>query len=805
MKKKQRAALRKQANEPAQSAVDPKSELSGKTTFADAHPWFWHLPGCLVLLLLVFLVYSNSFQSGWVLDNQFIIKLDPRIQQASWENLKLIWGKDYWWPRQETLAYRPIVSSSYLLNWSVLGSGKHHRESEQVSGFHWLNLAGHGINAILAYFLIWKLLRRHWTAFFSAGLFAVHPIATESVTNIIGRADEFVTMSFLGCTLLYIRSTETHSFRRLPWLFGVMVLFAAGCLSKELMPAFLAVPILFDGIYRWGSEPYRGRRVRRILLDFLCYIALTVPLLAVLFLRSYVFKDYPIVKRPFLDNPIARFDWNAASSLSVNIHNWILARMTACNVAAKAIWKLIWPVDLSSDYSYNQIQLFGWQLSDTENIKAILSVLLIAGTIALALWCYKRHKAVSFLIAFYWIAYGPTSNLLVISSSIFGDRFLYLPSFAFCALLVLGVDSLARRFGATLELDRKTIRQAWPRLVPNVALLLVLILYGVRGYVRNFDWRNDVTLAQSAVKVSPRSFRTYGKLAEAYYQADPVSNADRIIELGKKGLEIIDPLPNEENGTPSYVTLGIYYGFKGERVATRSAQGLLLMNDQTREWYQKSAQVLERGIEIDRAINETYRDREVKRGRTEIPDSGKTELYLYVGMAYERLGLNEKALQSFKYLRHLSPQDPAAYIKIASTQVELGQFEDAAVTFIQCLIVDPKRTDPWQWLTDIYAQINKEQIPAVQVKDGQSQLREDNKMVRKHLFDAYSGLMKILQLAERQDMLRQTREVATGHYQFDPKLLDAVLSQEVTRPVPASPVFHTYGKKLSEEQEIRTP
>lgn len=78
-------------------------------------------------------------------------------------------------------------------------------------------------------------------------------------------------------------------------------------------------------------------------------------------------------------------------------------------------------------------------------------------------------------------------------------------------------------------------------------------------------------------------------------------------------------------------------------------------------------------------------------------------------------------------------------------------------------------------------------------------------MVRKHLFDAYSGLMKILQLAERQDMLRQTREVATGHYQFDPKLLDAVLSQEVTRPVPASPVFHTYGKKLSEEQEIRTP
>ena len=800
MKKKHRASAPAKRNTPTQIAADAKGELPDRPQrFDQAHPWVWHVFGCVALLLMVYIVYSNSFQSGWVLDNQFVIKLDPRNKQASWENLKLIWEKDYWWPKQDTGAYRPIVSTTYLLNWSVFGNGNHELESDQVIGFHWLNMGAHAVNAVIAYFLMLKLLRRNWAAFLAAALFAVHPIATESVTNIIGRADEFVTMSFLACTLFYIRSTETHGLRRLSWLLGVIVLFAAGLLSKESAPAFLAVPILFDAIYRWGSAQYRGQRARNILFDCLTYVLMTLPLIAVLVVRNAVFRESTVTRLPFVDNPIARFDWNAASSLSANIHNWILGRMTACNVAAKGLWKLIWPAQLSSDYSYNQIPLFGWQLSEIENVKAILSALLIAGTLALAVWCYKRHKAVSFFIFFYWIAYGPTSSFLVTGSSIMAERFLYLPSIAFCALFVLGVDTLARRAGATLELDRDSIRRPWPKLVPHAVLVMILVLYGVRAYTRNFDWRSDVTLAESAMKVSPRSFRSYGKLAEAYYQADPIGNVDRVIELGKKGVEIIDPLPNHENGIPSYLTLGIYYGLKGERVSTRTADGLLLMNDQTREWYEKSAQILERGSEIDLASNAAYRALESKRGKTSIPDIGQSELYMYLGMSYERLGLNEKALETFKYMRHLGPMDPSAYMRIATAQLALGQVEEAAVSLLQCLIADPQRQDPWPWLDEIYSEINREAIPAVQIVEGRPQLREDNKLVQRHLFSAYAGFLKIVQLAEQPEVLRQVRDVATNRYHFDSKALDDALNEKGARPMPPSPVFHTYGKKLVEE------
>jgi tetratricopeptide (TPR) repeat protein len=660
-----------------------------------------------------------------------------------------------------------------------------------------VNLVAHGINAILAYFLMLKLLRRPWAAFFTAALFAVHPIATEAVTNIIGRADELDMMAFIGCTLLYIRSTESRGIRRLPWMLGLMVLFATGCFSKESTIAFLAIPILYDGIYRWGTAPYRGRLARGILLDSIWYIPVALPFIALLLARRVVFPN-TVPPRLFLDNPITRFEWNDALSLSVNAQNWILKFMTACNVATKAVWKLLWPADLSTEYSYNQIKLFGGQLSNPEDIKAILSMLFIAGTLVLAVWFFKRNKAVSFFIFFFWIAYGPTSNFLITSSSMMAERFLYLPLFAFSALFVLGADSLLRKFGTTLELDASSIKHPWPRLVPQVAILVILILSGTRSYARNNDWRSDITLGESAMAASPRSFRSYAKLAEAYYQADPYTELDHAIELAQKGVAIIDPLPNSENGSPTYMTLGIYYGLKGELAATRS-NGLLLMNDRTRAWYEKSAQVLERGSEIALEYSRANRLRELQRGNADFPDTEPAELYQYLGMSYERMGMNEKALEAFQFMRYLDPGAAEPYAHIGTIQFQMGHAEDAATSLTQCVILDPQRQDAWQLLVQIYSQINHEPTPAVEEIGGLPQVREDNKTVQQHLRDAYAGFIRIARASRNENLLNDARNEALNHYHFDSKVIDDALHAKVERPVPPAPVFHTYGKKLVDE------
>jgi tetratricopeptide (TPR) repeat protein len=732
--------------------------------------WLWHAGSCLILLLMIGTVYRNSFQSEFVLDNQTVIQLDPRNKEATLDNLKLIWEKDYWWPTMYTRAYRPLVSTTYWLNWSVLGNGRHSRESDQVVGFHWVNLIAHGINAILVYFLMLRLLGRRTASFLIAALFAVHPIATESVTNIIGRTDEFMAMSILGGTLLYIRSTKATGLRRLPWLLGIMLIFAAGMLSKEGAIAFLAIPFVFDVIYRWGSEQYRDRRARRILADGLVYVMLAVPLLAVLYLRSIVFRA-PLPLMPFLDNPILRFAWSDINSLSVNMQNWILARMTACGIAMKSLWKLIWPVHLSSDYSYSQIQLFSWQLSNVENLKAILGLFFIAGTVAVAAWCYRRHKAVSFLILFYWVAYGPTSNLLVESSSIMAERFLYVPSVAFCALMVIGAETLVQRLGLT----------AWPRLVPHGVFLAILILYGFRTYNRNFDWRSDITLAQSAMKESPQSFRGYFSLARAYFELDRIGRIDQVIELGETGLRMVDALPNTENSSVMYLHQGIYYGMKGETVATRTPQGLLMMNEKTQGWYEKSARVLERAAEIDLAIHEA---------------AGTADLYMYLGMAYARLGREEKAVEAFTYMRHLGPRESQAYVSLGYNQFALGRAEDAVISFMQCVILSPERIDAWESLFEIYSEINREPIPAVEVTGGRHRLRQDNKLVQRHLVAAYKSLMKIAQASGQTDLLEEVRKSAVDVHGLSPAILDEALNERVVEPAPPSPVFHKLGQKF---------
>ena len=119
VKKKDRAsALRKRRNVPAQNPTDATAELPpGPQRLDRTRPWVRHLVRCIALMVMVLIVYSNSFQSGWVLDNRYIIQLDPRNKEASLENFKLLWLKDYWWPKSDTGAYRPLVSTSYWLNW----------------------------------------------------------------------------------------------------------------------------------------------------------------------------------------------------------------------------------------------------------------------------------------------------------------------------------------------------------------------------------------------------------------------------------------------------------------------------------------------------------------------------------------------------------------------------------------------------------------------------------------------------------------------------------------------------------------
>src|SRR5438874_3211658 len=144
----------------------------------------WPVLPMLALWAAAALAYSDSFQTGFVNDNGLLILQDARIRAVTSRNIDLIWGQEYWYGNAVSGLYRPLTTLSYLFNYAVLGNGV------RPAGYHWINYALHAVNASLLYLLGLGIFRRKVApALALAMIWALHPVLTESVTNIVGRAD----------------------------------------------------------------------------------------------------------------------------------------------------------------------------------------------------------------------------------------------------------------------------------------------------------------------------------------------------------------------------------------------------------------------------------------------------------------------------------------------------------------------------------------------------------------------------------------------------------------------------------------
>ena len=178
----------------------------------------------LGLCALALIAYANSFGLGLTTDARTIITRDVRIRSASVTNLSQILNHDYWWPMSVDRLYRPVTLISFLWNYAVLGNG------ENGTGYHQANFLLHAINVLLVYELALLLFRRRREpAFFAAALWAVHPVHTECVTNVAGRADLLAAMAVLAGLLLYTRMNAWTGGRR--WL-AAAGLFAIATLGE---------------------------------------------------------------------------------------------------------------------------------------------------------------------------------------------------------------------------------------------------------------------------------------------------------------------------------------------------------------------------------------------------------------------------------------------------------------------------------------------------------------------------------------------------------------------------------------------
>jgi len=572
------------------------------------------------LALLTLIAYADSFRAGFVFDNRVLLLEDTRLRALTVSNLDLILQKPYWWPFVDVPLYRPATTFSYLLNYRVLGN------ADRPVGYHVVNWLLHTANVWLVFGLALRIGRRFWPAAFAAALWAVHPVGTEAVTNIVGRADVLAAFGVLLSFYAHLAAQDGQGRWRWSWTAVSLAAMTIAVFSKESAIAGVGVIVLYDLLRQRSWQPVTMVRD---------WIILALPAVVFLFQRSAVLAGTATVF-PYVDNPIAGAGF------------W-RGRLTALSVMGRYLTLLLWPARLSADYSFSQIPLATGSWSDW---LAWLAIVVLAVVTVVAL---KVNRVVCFCLAAALILVLPASNLLFPTGTIMAERLMYLPSACLIALLVAGVYWTATRLNVAA--------------VAPAVLAVALFLCSARTFVRNSDWADELTLWTATAHAAPNSFKSRGSLAEALYLADPThSNFDQVIAEKEKSLAILQDVPDPAAISKPYREAATYYLEFGDWLESQHRAPATVANA-----YRRAATLGEHYL---RLVDER-------------PVSAKdtSDARLLVSTAYAHLQEGDKAVATARQAASAQPFNPVSYRALAAALLSTQHQNEAAVELMTGFIV----------------------------------------------------------------------------------------------------------------------
>lgn len=403
----------------------------------------------LVSFVLSFSFFGNGIGGDFVLDDTVVVEKRGDLKDAS--NFWNLLASPYHQNAPYTGLYRPITMMSYALNFALFG--------QDPVGFHVVNIIIHAIAVWLVVVILRQLVPRGPLPYLAGLLFLVHPIHTEAVTSIVGRA-ELLAFCF-GLTAIYF------SLRGSLWLGATTFLLAL--LSKESAVAILPIIVY---LWHWRQQvawPVIFKRGIKLVGALGVYLLLRYWVLGV-----YTFHSAAV---SFIENPLAFMPWTERIANSLKILTLYL-------------FKLVWPVQLSADYSYNSIPLVSSLFSSWQAMAGLLALLTLV-----ALLIFGRRGLVGWATVCFLFPYLVISNLIFPIGTIMGERLMYFPSLGLVVLVAWAL-----------------LRLHW-RVLGLALYLFLVVASGVLTVQRNRDWLTSERLFNAAVTVTSNGLVTKTALA----------------------------------------------------------------------------------------------------------------------------------------------------------------------------------------------------------------------------------------------------------------------------------------------------
>jgi tetratricopeptide (TPR) repeat protein len=352
---------------------------------------------------------------------------------------------------------------------------------------------------------------------------------------------------------------------------------------------------------------------------------------------------------------------------------------TAFFIILKYFWLLIFPYNLSCDYSFSTINI-----QTFSNPIALIAIILCIGLLIFAFMNIKKKSIVSFGILFFLISFIPVSNIFILIGATMAERFMYVPSFGFCII----VTYFLIRFNKTEKIKCK-FQNLYQMIIVNSSLFVILFiiigLYSIRTFSRNSDWKDNATIYAHDSEVSENSASMhycYGhELFLNLYQneKDPKMKSDyldkAIIEFSKA----VSILPTFRD---AYYFLGKSYNQKGD-----IQNGLKNFEKALNNYVNPDAEMLNDLGEaylntgnFDKAL--IFLDSSIKVSPDYyFPYDNKGIVYMKQGKFAESIPLFKKSLQ-------LYPKTENALFNLGCVYFNLEQYPDALETFNKALELD---------------------------------------------------------------------------------------------------------------------
>jgi tetratricopeptide (TPR) repeat protein len=579
----------------------------------------------LFIILAAIIVYSNSLQVPFQLDDDMNIARNPLIQDSELMLNPLPYCSKLS-PMTEEENVCKLFRTRYFgyltfaLNYRLDGTN--------VIGYHILNIIIHIICSLLVYLFVILTFKTPYLirseleefksviALFSGLIFAVHPVQTQAVTYIVQRFASLATMLYLSAFVFYIkwrllrneRIQKSHEeenadvVRKAKEILLYLASIIAAVLAMKTKEIAFTLPfllVIYDVIF------FREKVKTRFI-----YI---VPYLLTLLIIPMSIIGFSGHAGHLADS------MNKATNLFSNLSR-LEYLFTEFRVIVTYLRLLILPVNQNLDYDYQEYHTF----FDPAVLSSFLLLSLMVGAGLFLIIRFRNRFPHTRLIAFgvfwFFITLSVESSVIPIVDVIFEHR-LYLPSAGFIIAVITTIFWMVSSY-----------KSRWNNIeyVAVTTLTTITLVFSLAAFSRNLVWQDYISLWEDVVKKSPQKARAYYTLGDAYQQKKQTQKAmesyGRAIQLDPTYFEAYNNLGNlywkagQYELAEKYLSQAIFINSSSDRIydnrarlyfvlgqygkATRDFTSALAINPNQAKYYKNRGRAYAQLKEYQRAIED---------------------------------------------------------------------------------------------------------------------------------------------------------------------------------------------------------